>query len=58
MGEITAGGTYRFQFHKGTIKTELRLKGYSNLSSFQFHKGTIKTGFPQTPVPHIIISIP
>ena len=34
----------KFQFHKGTIRTE---EGWSNAyqsSPFQFHKGTIRTG--------------
>ena len=32
-----------FQFHKGTIKTAIRLVKWYAKSSFQFHKGTIKT---------------
>ena len=32
-----------FQFHKGTIKTQLRLRILHFLFEFQFHKGTIKT---------------
>ena len=33
----------KFQFHKGTIKTEFATPPTSLLSVFQFHKGTIKT---------------
>ena len=32
-----------FQFHKGTIKTELTRDNASLQQQFQFHKGTIKT---------------
>ena len=32
-----------FQFHKGTIKTDLGRKGFCRRTKFQFHKGTIKT---------------
>ena len=33
----------RFQFHKGTIRTLLRLLIQMSLFQFQFHKGTIRT---------------
>ena len=33
---------FKFQFHKGTIKTAYRLR-HSVAVPFQFHKGTIKT---------------
>ena len=33
----------QFQFHKGTIKTELHNAVASGYALFQFHKGTIKT---------------
>ena len=32
-----------FQFHKGSIKTELLGKNIDKIDSFQFHKGSIKT---------------
>ena len=32
-----------FQFHKGTIKTQLATKISNLFGEFQFHKGTIKT---------------
>ena len=31
-----------FQFHKGTIKSEMRAAGQTASRLFQFHKGTIK----------------
>mgnify|MGYP003447855395 FL=1 len=33
-----------FQFHKGTIKTDLSHNDVFSCAPFQFHKGTIKTG--------------
>ena len=33
-----------FQFHKGTIKTDLSHRHMFTAQIFQFHKGTIKTG--------------
>ena len=33
----------KFQFHKGTIRTLLRIGIHEQLHSFQFHKGTIRT---------------
>ena len=33
----------RFQFHKGTIKTQVTTTADTLSSKFQFHKGTIKT---------------
>ena len=33
----------KFQFHKGTIKTEIENNVTSGSIVFQFHKGTIKT---------------
>ena len=35
--------TVRFQFHKGTIKTEADPQPETTAQEFQFHKGTIKT---------------
>ena len=35
----------RFQFHKGTIKTQWRIVYHTDFEKFQFHKGTIKTGW-------------
>ena len=32
-----------FQFHKGTIKTDILREGETPYAQFQFHKGTIKT---------------
>ena len=32
-----------FQFHKGTIKTDLSHRNMFTAQIFQFHKGTIKT---------------
>ena len=32
-----------FQFHKGTIRTDMILERLIVLASFQFHKGTIRT---------------
>ena len=32
-----------FQFHKGTIKTDLSHSDVFSVAPFQFHKGTIKT---------------
>ena len=37
----------KFQFHKGTIKTEFQPKSYKSNNLFQFHKGTIKTQLTQ-----------
>ena len=34
---------YKFQFHKGTIKTNFSMVSSWLISAFQFHKGTIKT---------------
>ena len=34
-----------FQFHKGTIKTDVVDKMTNGITVFQFHKGTIKTVF-------------
>ena len=34
-----------FQFHKGTIKTDLSHRHMFTAQPFQFHKGTIKTVF-------------
>ena len=36
-------GYGKFQFHKGTIKTNISIPLYLNFEEFQFHKGTIKT---------------
>ena len=33
----------KFQFHKGTIKTQRAPQGTGCDAKFQFHKGTIKT---------------
>ena len=33
----------KFQFHKGTIRTNEELIGYLLVTEFQFHKGTIRT---------------
>ena len=33
----------RFQFHKGTIRTELMCRCTAETNRFQFHKGTIRT---------------
>ena len=33
-----------FQFHKGTIRTMVRMAILSSVPAFQFHKGTIRTG--------------
>ena len=33
-----------FQFHTGSIKSNLRSLAYHNLISFQFHTGSIKSG--------------
>ena len=35
--------SYKFQFHKGTIRTDVSNSLTSDLSLFQFHKGTIRT---------------
>ena len=32
-----------FQFHKGTIETDLSYRNLFNAPVFQFHKGTIET---------------
>ena len=37
-----------FQFHKGTIKTDLSHNDVFSCAPFQFHKGTIKTSIRQT----------
>ena len=34
----------RFQFHKGTIRTEVPEDATEENPLFQFHKGTIRTG--------------
>ena len=36
-------GIIIFQFHKGTIKTDIQHEATSLDKKFQFHKGTIKT---------------
>ena len=41
MPDIKAIGT--FQFHKGTIKTNVVNAASNAVRAFQFHKGTIKT---------------
>ena len=40
---IIKANLFKFQFHKGTIKTPFRLLVNIVLLRFQFHKGTIKT---------------
>ena len=35
--------TPKFQFHKGTIRTQFGSESVVNLNLFQFHKGTIRT---------------
>ena len=40
----TLGATYKFQFHKGTIRTWSGTVNDDKLLIFQFHKGTIRTG--------------
>ena len=42
-GGALLGGLFRFQFHKGTIKTIQRVISFAKSCKFQFHKGTIKT---------------
>ena len=37
------GGMYKFQFHKGTIRTDLSHRNLFTAKVFQFHKGTIRT---------------
>ena len=37
------GEQTRFQFHKGTIKTNVVAALVGSMPKFQFHKGTIKT---------------
>ena len=37
------GASVPFQFHKGTIKTDLSHRHLFTAQIFQFHKGTIKT---------------
>ena len=34
---------FRFQFHKGTIRTNLSFDNNTTMELFQFHKGTIRT---------------
>ena len=45
--KLAAGGSLLsgilFQFHKGTIKTQLANVSPQSVGTFQFHKGTIKT---------------
>ena len=38
----------KFQFHKGTIKTDLSHRHMFTAQPFQFHKGTIKTRISPT----------
>ena len=38
-----ASGLVLFQFHKGTIRTGIRLLWLQATMQFQFHKGTIRT---------------
>ena len=33
----------KFQFHKGTIRTNVGQAANANVPQFQFHKGTIRT---------------
>ena len=33
----------QFQFHKGTIRTEVQVNNMKTGQKFQFHKGTIRT---------------
>ena len=48
----------KFQFHKGTIKTDLSHRNLFTSYLFQFHKGTIKTLRPATNRAWTTISIP
>ena len=34
---------FKFQFHKGTIRTVFVPPVYEQVQQFQFHKGTIRT---------------
>ena len=47
LGAAISNAGQVFQFHKGTIKTNLRAIYEQSTSRFQFHKGTIKT-YPET----------
>ena len=47
MAAMMNGGM-KFQFHKGTIKTDTWTTAQVNAQAFQFHKGTIKTGTIKT----------
>ena len=53
-----ANYVYKFQFHKGTIKTIYQFIYASVLMLFQFHKGTIKTTVDQLNKNSNRISIP
>ena len=35
---------FKFQFHKGTIRTLVLSLNVLSVKTFQFHKGTIRTG--------------
>ena len=48
----------RFQFHKGTIKTDKLYRLQQQAGKFQFHKGTIKTYLRFGSTVIFIISIP
>ena len=37
---------FKFQFHKGSIKTPVRFYYNKKFALFQFHKGSIKTSLP------------
>ena len=47
-----------FQFHKGTIKTDILRSIYIRDEKFQFHKGTIKTYRKRISLMILEISIP
>ena len=47
-----------FQFHKGTIRTDMGRAVEGIVLLFQFHKGTIRTSHKRRNINRTIISIP
>ena len=45
----------QFQFHKGTIRTNMLGSHAENSSEFQFHKGTIRTKLLRLLMEHFLL---
>ena len=58
MDPLTGSAIVLFQFHKGTIRTEISPYSYAVTIKFQFHKGTIRTRWNKLDQTTFAISIP